>query len=146
LIAPRQLDARKCISYLTIETPKVAPEPLRSQIGEWFFGCDICQTVCPWNIKALGRDELARLDPPDDNGKTLESDLRYILTSSNRRLEKVFRTTPLARINGLGLKRNALVVIGNRKLKNLRPEVEASIPHPRLMEVAQWAIAKMDAD
>lgn len=141
LIAPRQLDARKCISYLTIESKHASPLDLRSKIGDWLFGCDICQTVCPWNIKAKGKETIAGLTPQRDNNESLIEDLRYLLTSPNRKLERDFDATPLSRINGLGLKRNALVVAGNMKLHALKNEIEAHKDHERIGEVARWALS-----
>ena len=142
LVAPRKLDARKCISYLTIETRNPAPEPLRSQIGDWAFGCDICQTVCPWNIKAKGVATISRLEAPGSR-EALIFDLRFLLESPNRHLERVFAATPLSRINGLGLKKNALVVVGNQKVVELRDDVMRFKDHPRLSELATWALNKL---
>ncbi len=58
---PRRLNARKCIAYWTIEAKTAPPAFLRERFGDWFFGCDICQTVCPWNLRAHGRDVLTEL-------------------------------------------------------------------------------------
>ncbi len=66
ITAPRVLDASKCISYLTIESKKIPGEELRKAIGDWFFGCDICQTACPWNQKVF-RNRLAA--SPGDRSK-----------------------------------------------------------------------------
>lgn len=139
---PREVDARKCISYLTIEARGVPPIELREKIGDWLFGCDICQTVCPWNIKAHGKEKLETLHPEIERSQLIE-DLRFILTSPNRKLETIFRATPLVRVNGIGLKRNALTVAGNRKLRELEAEVEALVAHPRVFELASWALEKI---
>ena len=142
LLSPRKLDARKCISYLTIESRETPAPELRSKMGDWLFGCDICQTVCPWNVKAHGPEKLSTKDTSESD---LETDLRYLFTSSNRGLETAFRGTPLARIGGVGLKRNALVVAANRKLKGLTSEIEALVDHPRLGELARWALAAVSS-
>ena len=142
LVSPRKLDARKCISYLTIESRETPPVELRPMMGDWLFGCDICQTVCPWNVKAHGPEKLAANKA---SASDLESDLRYLLTSSNRGLENDFKGTALARSGGVGLKRNALVVAGNRKLSGLTPEIEALVGHPKLGELARWALAAVSA-
>lgn len=128
LLKPRVLDATKCISYWTIESKKIAPPELRSQFGDWFFGCDICQTVCPWNGKAFGREKMASEASPKEKTESEKSDLirelDLILTASNRELQRRFEGTPLERARGFGLKRNALVVTGNLGLKELLPSVQ----------------------
>lgn len=146
LVAPRKLDARKCISYLTIESKDEAPLGLREKIGDWLFGCDICQTVCPWNLKAYGKATLESLNPPMDSRADLIADLRYLLSAPNRKLERDFSATPLARINGIGLKRNALIVAGNMKLRELKPDVEAWISHARVGELAAWTLAQLSGE
>lgn len=147
IVEARKVDARKCISYLTIESKVEAPLGLREKIGDWLFGCDICQTVCPWNIKAHGREKIHSMSPPltaHENAvqarASLIEDLRYLLKSPNRQLERDFSATPLARINGLGLKRNALVVAGNAKLHELQADIEPHLAHPRIGPLAQWTL------
>jgi epoxyqueuosine reductase len=143
ITSPRTLDARKCISYLTIESREVPPEELRSQMGDWFFGCDLCQTVCPWNQKIFKNQLSTSLLDHSADSKTLEEELRWILTSSGKQLEKAFKGTPLARAGSFGLKRNALVVATNRGLCSLRPEVELLLDHPKLGDLAEWAWQKL---
>lgn len=145
LIEPRKMDARKCISYLTIESRQVPPEDLRTHIGDWFFGCDLCQTLCPWNQKIfkgqLSIEKSLTLQPNEED--LLSEDLRYILTSSGKKLSKDLLGTPLARAGSFGLKRNALIVVANRKIKILQPEVEALKDHEKLGELAQWTLQKL---
>ena len=140
LVSPRKMDARKCISYLTIESREVPPEELRSQIGDWFFGCDLCQTVCPWNQKVfkgqLSIEQVLKLDLSQEEQLTL--DLRYILESSGKKLARDFAGSPLDRAGSFGLKRNALLVVANRKLTTLLPQVETLLSHPKLGELAEW--------
>lgn len=145
LTEPRKLDARKCISYWTIESRQVPPEELRESIGDWFFGCDLCQTVCPWNQKAFKNQLSTALMEPHspEKEKSLEEELRWILESSGKQLEKAFHGTALSRAGSFGLKRNALVVIANRGLHNLRKEVEVMIAHPKLGELAAWTLQKL---
>jgi epoxyqueuosine reductase len=142
IVEARKVDARKCISYLTIESKDEAPLGLREQIGSWLFGCDICQVVCPWNVRVHGRETIDSLHMGSEDA--LVEDLRYLLTAPNRQLERDFDATPLRRINGMGLKRNALVVAGNRRLQALRPEVKSHAEHPRIGELARWALEQMD--
>jgi epoxyqueuosine reductase len=141
LIEPRKLDANKCIAYWTIEAPAPAPPELRAKFGDWFFGCDICQTVCPWNEKTHGRDLLRSLSA-EQKPPALE-DLRWILGSSNKSLEKAFRGSPISRARPRGLKRNALQLIGTLKIAELRTEAEAHLDDPHLGEIASWALAQL---
>ncbi len=137
---PRKLNATKCISYWNIEARGAAPEKLRARFGDWFFGCDICQTVCPWNEKTHGREVLRELTKP--KGADVEQ-LRAILNESNRGVGRMSKATPLRRARGRGLKRNALYVIGNLRLRELKNEVEAQLSHPDLNEIARWALAQL---
>ncbi len=142
--APRQLNANKCISFWTIEAREAAPLELRVKMGDWFFGCDICQTVCPWNEKVFGRTQMQELVPEKKAEATeLVEDLRWVLRSSHNEISRTCKPSPLSRARPLGLKRNALVVIGNKRLHTLRPEVEKALNEPRLMELAQWTLTQL---
>ncbi len=146
---PKVLNANKCISYWTIESRKIPPIELRSQIGDWFFGCDLCQTICPWNQKvfksklsiSLNTDLFLKLDA--EESLQLESELRLILTSSGKALQKMFAITPLQRSGSFGLRRNALIVIANRKILSLESEVKKFLQDPKLGELAQWTLQKL---
>ncbi len=126
---PRVLDAGRCISYWTIESKKVPPLALRQSFQDWFFGCDLCQTVCPWNGKVWGK-ELMDLETNSYSSITpsdrlaLIGELKVVLESSNRELQRKYKDTPLSRARGIGLKRNALIVIENRELRELHQAVE----------------------
>jgi epoxyqueuosine reductase len=142
LAEPRKLDARKCISYWTIEAKAIAPQDLRKRFGDWFFGCDICQTVCPWNAKVFGKDQMASLAQPiqsktDEERKRLGEELREILTISNREIERRFAKSPLRRARGFGLKRNALYVIENLHLTELADAVETLKSDEKLGELSR---------
>lgn len=138
ILEPRLLDATKCISYWTIESKSIPPKDLRTKFGEWFFGCDICQTVCPWNEKAFGAEALL---PRVPDKKQLVEDLRFILQSSNRELERRFEGTPLARARSFGLKRNAIIVIGNLGLNELKSDLEALFENEKLATLARETCA-----
>ncbi len=104
---PRDLDASRCISYWTIESRGLPPRALRPGFGRWFFGCDLCQEVCPHNH-----------DPPDPDCDDLLPrnawiDLDSILSTPDEDLLERFTGTPLRRPRGPGLKRNAAIVLGN---------------------------------
>lgn len=131
----RQLDARLCISYLTIESRKIPDIELRKKMGHWLFGCDICQTVCPWNIKIHGTFEPGA---ENESRTKLMTDLKWILSSSSRSLQKAFYGTPLLRAGSFGLKKNALIVAANLLAYEILPEIQALIEHPKLGELAKW--------
>lgn len=141
-LKPRELDARKCISYLTIESKKNPELELRSGIGDWLFGCDLCQAVCPWNQKKYKTQVIdilkSQLSPIDQEIRNRE--LKKILTSSNKALAKDYKSTALERASGFGLKRNALIVIANQKILALRGEVEKLQEDEKLGELARWAL------
>ena len=107
-VAPYILDARRCISYLTIEHRGDLPGELRAGIGEWLFGCDVCQDVCPWNRKAEPGHEPA-LEPSAALGP-----LEALLDLDDQAFRARFRGTALARTKRAGLLRNAALALGNR--------------------------------
>lgn len=152
LSGDKQLNANKCISYLTIESKTVPVVELRNQMGDWFFGCDLCQTVCPWNQKKLNvliptdsqKSNLPILDLPLEKQKELEDFFQTILMSSNKKIQKMFYGTPMLRSGGFGLKRNALVVIANRRMHTLRPYVEKYQDDVKLAELARWTLSQLN--
>lgn len=112
-LSPQKLDANKCISYWTIESKTIPPLSLAKKFQEWFFGCDICQDVCPWNIKL---HSLAKIEKKNETHRDqILKEILDILNSSNKSLEKKYFGTPLSRARGFGLKRNALIVAMNMK-------------------------------
>lgn len=143
---PRYLNATKCISYWTIESKLAAPENLRSKLGDWFFGCDLCQTICPWNEKSQGKQHMLELLNSPDVTVELIDDLRWILQASGREITRQLTNSPLLRARPRGLKRNALVVIGNLRIQELREEVQNASKNLELKDVAQWTLAQLDLD
>jgi epoxyqueuosine reductase len=139
IVAPREIDARKCISYLTIENKDDPPEELRSQIGDWLFGCDICQTVCPWNIK-FHKEAIADHEPSREE---LVADLRFILESSNSQLQKLLASTALSRAAGSKLKRNAIIVCANKGLHEFSDILSSLKGDDKLGEIASWALTQL---
>lgn len=150
LVAPRSLDARKCISYWTIEAKSVPPKELSDKFGDWFFGCDICQTVCPWNEKVFGREAMRSESRPikttDEEISELINNLKSLLESSNREIEKRFKNTPLSRSRGFGLKRNALIVAGNLKLVELIPQIRDLSSDAKLAALADSTLLKLESE
>ena len=135
------LDASKCISYLTIESKTIPPENLRRKMGDWLFGCDLCQTVCPWNQKVF-KGQL-NASPTMTNSPELEAELRELLTLSNNQILKKIKGTALARAGAKGLRRNALIVIANLKMQNLKSEVKAMAENSHLKELASWTLQQL---
>jgi epoxyqueuosine reductase len=138
---PGQLDARRCISYLTIELRGPIPEELRAPTGDWLFGCDICQEVCPWNRKAPPGMEPALQARPE-----LEKlDCVELLGLSDEEFRRRFRGTALMRAKRRGLLRNAAVVLGNTGGSEAVPALERALadPEPLVREAARWALERI---
>jgi epoxyqueuosine reductase len=139
--APGVVDARRCISYQTIENKGVIPRELRAGIGARIYGCDVCLDVCPWNRFAqagkrmllAARDEIAELS------------LREILELTPERFAEVFRRTPIKRVKLAGLLRNACVVAGNSGDASLLPPLVRLAAHelPLVRVHAVWAIFRL---
>jgi epoxyqueuosine reductase len=139
---PGLLDARRCISYLTIELKGQVPEDLRPGLGDWVFGCDICQEVCPWNRKAP-----PGTDPALGATADLESlDLAALLGMSAEEFRRRFRGTALTRAKRRGLLRNAALVLGNAGDPAALPALRRARddPEPLVREAAAWAIARIE--
>jgi epoxyqueuosine reductase len=140
--APGVLDARRCISYLTIELHDAVPEELREGVGDWLFGCDVCQEVCPWNRKApagveallQARPDLEALDPIE------------LLSLSDDDFRRRFRGTALMRTKRRGLLRNAALVLGNIGDATALPALRRALEDPESLvrEAAAWAIARIE--
>ncbi|MDW8072538.1 MAG: tRNA epoxyqueuosine(34) reductase QueG, partial [Anaerolineae bacterium] len=110
LVAPYQLDSRKCISYLTIELRDAIPEALRVLMGNWVFGCDVCQSVCPWTRRFahVGRQDFLVFEP----GRCVPS-LLELLEMDEAQFRARFGRTPVRRSKWQGLRRNVAVALGN---------------------------------
>lgn len=139
--APYVLDARKCISYLTIESKSAIPGELRDGVGEWLFGCDLCQDVCPWNRRAPVSTEVTFQPAFDLN----PADCVAILRMSPDEFAARFRQSPLGRSGFDGLRRNAAIVLGNRGDSTALPVLHErqEDPSPLVREAVHWAINKI---
>lgn len=147
LTEPYVLDARKCISYLTIELRDTIPERYRAPMGEWLFGCDICQEVCPFNRPRTHQPLRAQpTHEPRFQPRALPR-LHEILTMDESQFAERFRGSALKRAKWRGLVRNALIVAGNKGDSVLRPLIERYCQHedPILRETAHWALAQLTA-
>jgi epoxyqueuosine reductase len=113
-VGPRKLDATKCISYLTIELKGDIPEELRAGVDEHIYGCDVCQEVCPWNVRfAQELKEPAFAAREAIAGKDAQTLAREFLAMSDEEFRVAFKGSPMKRAKLKGLKRNAAVVLGN---------------------------------
>lgn len=139
--APHQLDATKCISYLTIEKRGAIPEDLRDGMGRHVFGCDICQDVCPWNRKAPATSA-AEFQP---RAELVNPALDWLAELSVESFRAHFRHTPLSRAKRSGLRRNAVVAMGNSSQRKFLPSLErlARDEDPVVAETARWAHLKL---
>jgi epoxyqueuosine reductase len=150
--APYVLDARRCISYLTIELRGAIAEEFRPQMGAHVFGCDICQDVCPWNRKAPVT-QLAAFQPrqigdaPPENGKEKMEDgrtlfapeLEWLASLDPREFSEIFRGSAVKRAKWRGLVRNACVALGNAEIA---PD---SAAHGRVIALLERLAASDDA-
>ena len=114
ITAPRELDARLCISYLTIELRGEIPVALREKIGDLIYGCDICQSCCPWNIRFAQQLKVPEFAPrPALAGKDAQTLARELLAMSQDEFSAAFKGSPMKRAKLRGLQRNAEVVLRN---------------------------------
>ena len=137
---PMVLDATRCISYLTIEHRSPIPEELRPLLGDWLFGCDVCQDVCPWNRKSGKRD----VSFPHDSG--LEAiDPAELLAMDADAFRKRFKPTAIFRPRRSALLRNAALVLGNIGDECAIPVLEKAIAieEELVREAARWAIEQI---
>ncbi len=141
-VQPYVLDARRCISYLTIELRDAIPEELRPAVGDWLFGCDVCQDVCPWNNHAPLADEPA-FSPSEPMNPV---DLAGLFAMDDDAFRQRFRHSPIWRAKRRGLLRNAAIILGNRPHP---PAIDAlsrglSDVEPLVREACAWALEKYD--
>jgi len=141
ITAPHRVDARRCISYLTIELKGVIPLDLRPLIGDRIFGCDDCLDACPWNRFAQESREAAF----SARRSTTEMSLREYLELSDAEFRALFRNSPIKRIKRRGFLRNVCVALGNAGDISDIPALEraARDPEPLIAEHARWAIDRI---
>jgi epoxyqueuosine reductase len=139
---PYVLDARRCISYLTIELrDRPIPVELRDGVGDWLFGCDVCQDVCPWNRKAPASSEAA-FEPRADLSPV---DCAAVLKMTAAEFEEQFGETPLARPGRAGVLRNACIVLGNSGDQGALPPLMSALrdEEPLVRGAAAWALGRI---
>ena len=142
IVGPYVIDARRCISYLTIELRSPIPRELRPLIGDHVFGCDICQDVCPWNAKSTPTMDTAFL--PRAAYQSL--DPLALLAMDQETFSTTFRKSPIKRTKRRGLLRNAAVVVGNMKDPQHVDFLQARLkqePEPLVRGHIAWALGQI---
>lgn len=142
ILPDRTIDASRCISYLTMELKDDIPPELRPLAGDWVFGCDICQMVCPWNRFAAAEGDPA-FRPVDDRSRpTLIRELELAPNDFNRK----FKDSPIRRTKRRGYLRNAAVALGNIGHPEDAPALEKALEDDETMvrEHAAWAIGRIE--
>ena len=143
ITAPYQIDARRCIAYLTIELKGSIPEDMRPLIGDRVYGCDECLEVCPWNRFAQATRE-TRFQAPDELRR---ADLRELLALTPAEFKRRFARSPILRVKRRGLLRNVCVVLGNIGTADDLPALRQAEQHeePLVREHAAWAVRQISA-
>lgn len=144
ILPDRTLDARRCIAYLTIEHKAEIPLALREQIGNWIFGCDLCQQVCPWNRQAVSAslDRAFTAFPGVPHPNLLDE-----IGLSSQEFNRKFKGSPLQRAKRRGYLRNVAVALGNSGDRRAIPvllQASQDDPEPLVREHAAWALARLE--
>jgi epoxyqueuosine reductase len=146
LVAPRQMDASRCIAYLTIEKKGSIDEGLRAPMGRNVFGCDICQDVCPWNARA----PIASASPLPARRELINPALEWLASLEGPEFARVFRGSPVERrrrdtSRRKQFRRNLAIAMGNSGERKFLPQLQvwAEGADPVLAEAATWAAARL---
>jgi epoxyqueuosine reductase len=144
LVDAQRLDARRCISYLTIELREPVPPPLRPGQGPWLLGCDVCQEVCPWNHRERSSSEPSFEPRPGMN----PIDLGELLTLDEAAFRRRFRHTPLMRPKRGAVLRSAAIALGNRPEASALPSLRAGLDDadPLVRGACAWALGRFATD
>lgn len=143
-VEPYVLDATRCISYLTIELQDVIPSELRPGIGDWVFGCDVCQDVCPWNHDITPSTEQPFV--PQQSMNPMQ--LGRLFELDEPEFRRQFRRTPLWRSHRRGLLRNAAIVLGNQRAINATAALVRGLGdiEPLVRGACAWALGKLQTE
>ncbi len=145
LVAPGIVDSRRCISYLTIEHRGPIPRELRPLMGDWVYGCDLCQEVCPWNRKAPVTEEPAFQPKPD----RVFPKLVDLLLMSQEQFSQTFKGSAIKRTKRRGMARNAAVALGNAKDPATVPALRQALStdaEALVRGAAAWALGQIRSE
>ncbi len=147
-VEARVLDATKCISYLTIETKGSIPPEQREAVGGLIYGCDICQEVCPWNVRFSQEIRQGAFLPRDAVGGDTRAVARRILSLNDESFRQEFKGSPMKRAKRRGLARNSAVALGNVGTFDDVPILVGALadPDPLVVEHATWALERIGGD
>ena len=143
ILPDRTLDARRCISYLTIELKGDIPEGLRPQVGDWVFGCDVCQQVCPWNVRFASSESDPAFAPRPDVPSPV---LIEVMALNSQSFNRKFKGSPLKRARRRGYLRNAAVALGNHGHPASIPALAGALSQdadPLVRRHAAWALGRI---
>jgi epoxyqueuosine reductase len=150
ILPDRTIDARRCISYLTIELKGAIPLDLRWQVGEWVFGCDICQQVCPWNQRFAHSQPDPAFAP---RAGVAAPDLIAALALSPEAFNRQFKGSPVRRARRRGYLRNAAVALGNSQDPDVQAEAVPALAQalktdsePLVRGHAAWALGRIGSE
>ena len=141
-VEPYVLDARKCISYLTIELrSRPIPEDLRAGVGDWLFGCDVCQDVCPWNRKS----PISREPAFQPQHALNPADCAALIDLTEAQFRERFGKTPLSRAGRSGIARNACIVLGNTGDRSSAAALQRALrdDDPVVRDAAAWGLRRL---
>jgi epoxyqueuosine reductase len=150
ITAPYSLDPRRCIAYLTIESKKPIPEDLRSRMGGWIFGCDVCQEVCPHNFRKMlpSSQPSPRIEGRESKGEGWLALSEVLAIRDNQVFCQRFAGSALMRAGRAGLLRNACVAAANLDREDLIPHLQKIARNdlnPTVQEHAAWALETLSA-
>ena len=140
-VGPGVLDANRCISYLTIEHRDAIPVELRAGIGQWVFGCDVCQEVCPWNRKVARNCETTHGERVYE-----QIDLVDLLQMNEDEFRRRFRKSPFWRTRLRGMQRNAAIVLGNQGDRSALAALRngTKLDDEMVAEACRWGVEQIE--
>jgi epoxyqueuosine reductase len=148
LDTPYQMDANRCIAYLTIEHKGPIDESLMPGIGRQVFGCDLCQDVCPWNSKSRRSGPIITDPDLEPRPELINPTLDWLASLDEQSFERLFNGSPVRRTGFNGLRRNIAIAMGNSGLARFTPQIAAwtKAADEGLRSAARWALHRLRAD
>jgi epoxyqueuosine reductase len=145
ITSERTIDSNRCISYLTIEHKGYIPNKYRNFMGNWIFGCDICQQVCPWNQKFSAPDHEAAFSPRLGVSTV---DLKEEITLTPQKYNHKFKNSPIKRTKRRGYLRNVAIALGNQGSSSVLPALSEAMGdvEPLIRGHAAWALGQIGGD